>query len=422
VVDRFTAVLVEEVRRFGGTIDKFTGDGIMALFGAPIALEDHAKRACHAAWAISRSVRSLAEQLRTTDGVDLHVRVGLNSGEVVVGRVGGGADLGLDPTALGHTVGLAQRMEALATAGSAYLTEHTARIVEGAFRLRDLGPMTVKGAREPLRVYELEGPAPPSSTPRRGGISRLVGRAAETAVLEDALAAAGEGRAQVVGVVGEPGIGKSRLCDDFVASAIARGLTVRRATGVSHGLQVPLLPILAFFRDYFGITDTTSPSGARERISDRLLGLDPGFAGDLQLMFDLLEVPDPDRPLGTIAAEARMRRIFEVVRRITARRSERELIVFLFEDLHWFDPKSAEFLAALVSGFPVTRTLVITNFRPEFSADCMRHSYYRQVPLLPLTASAVTDLVAELAGDDPSLSPLPGYLLERTGGNPFFVE
>ena len=230
IVDRFVNVLADEVRRFGGTVDKFTGDGIMALFGAPLAQEDHARRACHAAWEIARAIRRYAEELRRSEGVDLHVRVGLDSGEVVVGRVG--TDLRVDPTALGHTVGMAQRMEALAVPGSAYLTQHTARLVEGWFRLRNLGPMTVKGAREPVGVFVLDGPAPPRSK-GRGAASRLVGRAAEMARLEEALTRAAEGHVQVVGVVGEPGVGKSRLCDEFARSVLARGITLRRSAGVS---------------------------------------------------------------------------------------------------------------------------------------------------------------------------------------------
>src|SRR5260370_4100227 len=159
IVDRFVKILVDGVRRFGGTVDKFTGDGIMALFGAPLAQEDHARRACHASWHVARAIRTYAEELRRSEGVVLHGRVGLSSGEAVVGRVG--EDLRIDPTALGHTVGLAQRMEALAIPDSAYLTQYTARLVEGGFRLRDLGPMTVKGAREPLGVFGLARPAPP---------------------------------------------------------------------------------------------------------------------------------------------------------------------------------------------------------------------------------------------------------------------
>ncbi len=419
IVDRFVNILAEGVRRFGGTVDKFTGDGIMALFGTPLAQEDHARRACHAAWHMARDIRTYAEELRESDGVDLHVRVGLNSGEAVVGRVGD--DLRIDPTALGHTVGLAQRMEALAVPGSVCLTQHTARLVEGWFRLRDLGPMTVKGAREPLGVFVLEGPAPPR--PREGrATSRLVGRASEMARLEEALSRAAEGHAQVVGVVGEPGVGKSRLCDEFARSVLARGITVRRAAGVSHGGEVPLLPILALLRDYFGVSEGDSPIQTRERITDRLLALDPGFVDDLPLFFDFLEVPDPERPVPRLAAEVRMRRVSEVIRRITARRSEREMLILLFEDLHWFDPQSEAFLERLIENFPGSRTLLLTNFRPEFSATWMRHSYYQQLSLAPLSTEAVGELLRDRLGDDPSLAPLPEYLVERTGGNPFFVE
>jgi len=298
---------------------------------------------------VARAIRTYAEELRRSEGVDLHVRVGLSSGEVVVGRVG--EDLRIDPTALGHTVGMAQRMEALAAPGSAYLTQHTARLVEGWFRLRDLGPMTVKGAREPVGVFVLEGPAPPRS---RGGraTSRLVGRASEMARLEEALTRAAEGRAQVVGVVGEPGVGKSRLCDEFARSVLARGVTLRRGAGVSHGREVPLLPMLALLRDYFGITDADGPSQARERISDRVLGLGSDLRDDLRLLFDFLEVPDPERPAARLGAEAGLERVFEVLRRVTARRSERELLVLVIEDLHWFDPQSEAFLERLIENFP----------------------------------------------------------------------
>jgi adenylate cyclase len=419
IVDRFVNILADGVRRFGGTADEFTGDGIMALFGAPRAQEDHARRACHAAWHLGRDIRAYAEELRRLEGVDLHVRIGLNSGEVVVGQMG--EDLHFGPSALGHTVSLAQRMEALALPGTAYLTEHTARLVEGWFRLRDLGPMTVKGAREPLGVFVLEGPAPPRSKGGRG-TSRMVGRASEMARLEEALNRAAEGRAQVVGVVGEAGVGKSRLCEEFVRSVLARGIAVWRTAGVSHGREVPLLPILAYFRDYFGITEAISPSQARERISDRLLGLDPDFHGDLPLFFDFLEVPDPERPAPQMAGEVRMRRIYEVVRRVIARRSERELAVLVWEDLHWFDQQSEAFLERLIENFPGSRTLVVTNFRPEFSAAWMRHSYYQQLSLAPLSAEEAREMLWDLLGDDASLASLPAYLVERTGGNPFFVE
>jgi class 3 adenylate cyclase len=190
IMGRFVQILAAGIRRSGGTVDQFTGDGIMALFGAPVAQEDHARRACHAAWHLTKAVATYAEDLRNSLGVDFHVRLGLNSGEVVLYRVG--SNVRFDPTALGHTVGLAQRMEALAEPGRVYLTEHTARLVKGWFRLVDLGPMTVKDAREPLQVFLLDGPRPSPTTvgsDRTLGRSPLVGRQRELAALEDALAA-----------------------------------------------------------------------------------------------------------------------------------------------------------------------------------------------------------------------------------------
>ncbi len=423
IMGRFVDIVAGGVRRFGGTVDKFTGDGIMALFGAPLAQDDHARRACHAARHITQAIASYTDELHRDQDVDLKVRVGLNSGEVVTGRVGD--DVMLDPTALGHAVGLAQRMEAMAQPGRVYLTEHTARLVEGWFRLEDLGPRTVKGARRPLGVYVLGGSFPLSPAARAAttlGASRLVGRERELAALEDDLAGAIEGRTQVVGVVGDAGMGKSRLCEEFIASAAARGITVRRTTGVSHGRAVALLPILSLMRDYFSITDTDTATEARDKVTARLLALDPALDEILPLILDFLEVPDPDRPAPGLAPEVRMRRILNALHRLTTRRSEREVLVLLVEDLHWFDPQSDAFLERLIESFPGSRTLVVTNFRPEFSARWMRHSYYRQVPLAPLSDKAVGELLSGLVGADASLAPLRGFVLERTGGNPFFVE
>jgi class 3 adenylate cyclase/tetratricopeptide (TPR) repeat protein len=419
IMGRFVSILAEGVRRFGGTVDKFTGDGIMALFGAPVAQEDHARRACHAAWRLTRAIGEHSEELRKEHGVELAVRLGLNSGEVVVGPVGD------DVVALGHTVSLAQRMEAMAEPGRAYLTERTARLVEGWFQLEDLGPKSVRGAREALRVFVLGGPAPSAPTLRGGrtvGASPLVGRDRELAVLEDALAKAAEGHAQVVGEVGEAGVGKSRLCDEFARSAASRGMTVRRTAGVSHASGVPLVPILSLMRDYFEVSLTDNPGQAREKVRALLLDLDPALEDSLPLLYDFLEVPDPDRPAPKLAPEVRMRRIFEALRRITQRRSEREVLVLVAEDLHWFDPQSEAFLERIIESFPGSRTLVVTNFRPEFAAPWTRHSYYRQLPVAPLHDEAVGEMLAGLLGSDPSLAPLLGFVLDRTGGNPFFVE
>jgi class 3 adenylate cyclase/tetratricopeptide (TPR) repeat protein len=421
IMDQFFALLTDSVHRYDGTVDKFTGDGVMALFGAPVAYEDHARRAAHAALAVVDAVDGYATELRQTLGLAFHVRVGLNSGEVVVGRIGD--DARMEYTALGHTVGLAQRMESLAEPGTAYLSEHTGRLLGGGFRLRDLGPCVVKGASEPVRVHVLEGTAQ-----RRRGLSRwpgrapLVGRAQEMATLEAALAQAIDGHGQVVGVVGEPGVGKSRLCEEFARSVAERGVTVRRASGLSHARAIPLLPILELLRDIYGITDVDSPRTARERIAGRLLLLDPELASDLPLMFDFLEVPDPDRPAPRLSGEVRVRHILDIVRRVSRRRSEGEPLVLLLEDMHWFDAQSAAFVGEMIRLYPGTRTLVVANFRPEFSADWMRQSYYRQLPVTPLPGDAVGEILDRLLGTDPSLVTLVPHIVERTAGNPFFVE
>jgi class 3 adenylate cyclase/tetratricopeptide (TPR) repeat protein len=419
IMGRFVSILAEGVRKYGGTVDKFTGDGIMALFGAPVAQEDHARRACHAAWALTRAIGEYSDELRRTHDVELQVRLGLNSGEVVVGRVGD--DVTLDPTALGHTVGLAQRMEAMAEPGKAYLTEHTGRLVDGWFEVNDLGPRSVKGASAPLRVFALDGPLVQPGRPAVGA-APLVGRHREMAALDDALALATEGQAQVVGVVGEAGVGKSRLCEEFGRRAAERGAAVRRTTGVSHGRDVPLLPILSLLRGYFGVVDSDGPGEARDKITAGLLSLDGGLDDALPLLFDFLEVADPDRPAPRLSPVVRMDRLFSTFRQMTARRSERGVLVIIAEDLHWFDPQSENFLERLIESFPGTRTLVVTNFRPEFSAPWTRHSYYRQVPLAPLRGAAVGELLGGLLGVDLSLAPLLDFVRERTGGNPFFME
>src|SRR5437870_5828610 len=256
VMDRFFAILAEGVHRFEGTVNQYTGDGIMALFGAPVAHEDHARRACYAALHLADALRRYADELRLGRGLNFSVRMGLNSGEVVVGKIGD--DLRMDYTAQGQVVGLAQRMEQLAAADRVCLTEHTARLVEGYFRLRDLGGLAVKGAGAPLRVFELEGAGALRTrldASRARGFTRFVGRVDEMAALEAALARARDGEGQVVGVVGEAGIGKSRLCHEFLERCRARGLATYEAYGVAHGKAIPFLPLLQLPRNVFGITE-----------------------------------------------------------------------------------------------------------------------------------------------------------------------
>jgi class 3 adenylate cyclase/tetratricopeptide (TPR) repeat protein len=423
ILDRFFQLLADGVHRFEGTVNQYTGDGIMALFGAPIAHEDHAQRACWAALHLRDELRRYSQELRREHGLDFAVRIGLNSGEVVVGRIGD--DLRMDYTAQGHTVGLAARMEQLAEAGKIYVTEHTAALVAGLFRLEDLGRFSVKGAHEALRVHELSGIGPLRSrleVARARGFSSFVGREQETAALEAALARALGGNGQVVGVVAEPGVGKSRLCYEFAARCRARGLPVDQAHGVAHGKGIPFLPVLEYLRGLFGITDHDGEQAAREKIAGKLLLLDPEFAASLPLLFDFLGVPDPERPAPRMDPEARQRQLFAAMKRLTHARSRREPGLTVLEDLHWIDGGSEAFLENFVDAVAGTRTLVVVNFRPEYHATWMQRSYYQQLPLLPLGPEASAALLRHLLGADPSLRDLPERIGRRTGGNPFFIE
>ena len=288
ILDRFFAILTEGVHRFEGTVNQYTGDGIMALFGAPIAHEDHAQRACYAALHLRDEIARYATEVKREHGVGFSTRMGINSGDVVVGTIGD--DLRMDYTAQGHTVGLAQRMEALAAPDSCYLTAATAALVGGYFALDDLGEFRVKGVADPVRVHRLAGVGASRTRfdiARARGLSRFVGRAADLRTLEDALEQTAAGNGQVVGVVAEAGTGKSRLCFEFLERCRARGMRVYEGRAVAHGRNIPFLPILEVFRAYFGITGEDDDRSAREKIAGRMVLLDHGFADALPLALRL---------------------------------------------------------------------------------------------------------------------------------------
>ena len=423
IMDRFFQLLAEGVHRFEGTVTQFTGDGVMALFGAPIAHEDHAQRACYAALHLQEALRRYAHELRLSRGLNFAVRMGLNSGEVVVGTIGD--DLRMDYTAQGHVVGLAARMEQIAEPGKVYVAEYTTRLVTGFFRLADLGPLTVKGVRDPLRVYELEGTGSLRTkldVSRSRGFTRFVGRADEMATLDAALARALEGYGQVVGIVAEPGVGKSRLCYEFAERCRARGLSVYDAHCVAYGKMIPFLPILEIMRGYFGITEQDGDRVAREKIAGRLLLLDRELAEALPLFFDFLGVADPAEPPPRMDPEARQHQLFAAIRRLVQASSQRDPGIVLAEDLHWADGGSDAFFANHVDAVPGTRALLLVNFRPEYHASWMQKSYYQQLPLVPLGADAIAEMLRDLLGADPSLAGLADRIRARTGGNPFFIE
>ncbi|MGH8455075.1 MAG: ATP-binding protein, partial [Nevskiales bacterium] len=423
ILDRFFGILTSGIHRFEGTVNQYTGDGVMALFGAPIAHEDHALRACHAALAVMTELRRFGDDLRLAHGLNLSMRIGLNSGEVVVGKIGD--DLRMDYTAQGHTVGLAARMEQIAEPGRIYLTRYTATQVEGYFRLRDLGEMNIKGAREPLHVYELEGVGALQTrldVSRSRGLSRFIGRERESALLNEALALAREGKGQVAGVIGNAGIGKSRLCYEFTERCRAQGIAVHRATGVTYGSALPFFPILTLMRSYFGVADNDPPAEVRRKAAGTLLMLDAGLKDALPLVFDFMGVAEARAGHATdLPPDLQQQRLLEILGLLCKSEADRPTVIVV-EDLHWVDPASETFLARMVELTPDSSTLLLFNYRPEFLADWLTGHVDSEIALSALSAAELTQLTAELLGRGEGMAELGARVRERAGGNPFFVE
>jgi class 3 adenylate cyclase/tetratricopeptide (TPR) repeat protein len=422
ILDRFFQILSEGVHRFEGTVNQYTGDGIMALFGAPIAHEDHAQRACYAALHLRDGLRGYADELRVERGVSFSVRMGLNSGEVIVGKIGD--DLRMDYTAQGRTVGLAARMEQLAEPGKILVTEDTAKLATGYVRLRDLGPAKVKGTRQALHLFELEGIGEIRTrldVSRARGLSGFVGREKEMGRLDDALAPCRERRGRIVGLVGDAGLGKSRLCHEFVRRCRAQGVVVHEAQAVAHGKLVPFLPMLDLLRACIGIEARESAQTARNKVAGALALLDAKLLSALPLVLDLLGVPGPGTPAAHLDPDARQQQILAVLPRLLLDTTVGPTILLL-EDLHWLDGGSEALLAALVDAVPESNTLLLVNFRPEYRAKWMADAAYEEVRLQPLGDELTRDLLRHLLGSDSSLANLTERIAQRALGNPFFIE
>jgi len=421
VLDGFFHVLNEGVHRFEGTVNQYTGDGIMALFGAPIAHEDHAERACHAALHLRERLRAFGAQLERSRGLGFAVRMGLNSGEVVVGRIGD--DLRMDYTAQGHTVGLAQRVEQLAAPNTACVAQATAALVADYFDLRELGDFALKGVSEPVRVYELAGLRRERSridvVLARSG-ARFVGRRTELGQLEQMLDEALAGHGQVVGVVGEPGVGKTRLCIELVRQCAARGAVLAQAHCPAYAASVALLPIRELLRSLFGVHEAEPSEASRKKVRRALLQLHRGFVDALPLVFDLLEIGDGTQT--PPADEQRRGELAAFLRRLVQAQSAAAPLVLFVDDLHCINPAGDALLGELVEALGWTRTLLLVNFRPEHRSEWMRASYYRELSLSGLPDDAVDELLRRLIGDEDATAALRQLIRERAGGNPFFAE
>jgi class 3 adenylate cyclase len=399
------------VQRYGGTVDKFTGDGIMAVFGAPVALEDHAVRACLAALGVQEEAKRLAVDVRERDGVELQLRVGLNSGEVIAGEIGSGP---FGYTAVGEQVGMAQRMESVAPPGGVMLSPSTARLVEGAATLTNPELVQIKGADEPVPGRRLLGMAERAAVAR--GESNLVGRRWELSAVESLLARAVDGHGALVTVVGSPGIGKSRLVREVAVIAARREVEVFTAYCESHATDIPFHVVARLLRAATGVSDLDSQA-ARERVRSRVPDADPE---DLLLFDDLLGIADPDVALPTIDPDARRRRLTALVN--AASLARHTPAVYVIEDAHWIDEVSESMLAEFLRVIPQTPSLVLVTYRPEYRGALSRVPGAQTIALAPLSDSETATLVAELLGSDPSVGGVITTITEKAAGNPFFAE
>jgi class 3 adenylate cyclase len=408
LVDRAAKV----VGRHGGTVDKFTGDGIMAVFGAPVALEDHAMRACRAALEIHDAVADIAEQVAARDGVPLRLRVGLNSGQVIAGEIGSGA---AGYTAIGEQVGLAQRMESVAPPGGVVLSMSTARLVDGAAELGEPQWVRIKGSSEPVEVRRLLAVGERRGLGGRGD-SPMVGRDWELAAVRGLLEQAIAGRGGVLGVVGPAGIGKTRLAREVSAMAADRGVEVVVAICESHTGQVPFRLVSRLLRAVFGATDL-DPEAARAHLRAQLPDADDE---DLLLLEDLVGIADPAIEAPRIDPDARRRRLTALINAASLARTHP--VLFVVEDVHWIDAVSESMIADFLRVVPRTSTLFLTTYRPEYRGALAVGSQGHTVALSALSDSDTASLVAGLLGSDLSVARLAADIAERTAGNPFFAE
>ena len=423
ILDPVLAHMMDAVHRYEGTVNQVMGDGIMALFGAPIAHEDHAVRACYAALRMQESVNRYAEEAWRAHGVTVQIRVGLNSGEVVVRAIGN--DLHMDYTAVGETTHLAARMEQAARPGTVLIAPATFHLVEGFVAVKSLGRVPVKGRSEPVEVYELSGIGPARSrlqAAARRGLTRFVGRDTEIEVLRRSLERAGAGHGQAVAIVGEAGLGKSRLVWEFTRSPRTHGWLVLETGSVSYGTTTPYLPVIELLKTYLSIQEHDDHREIRERVAGKLVTLDRTLEPLLTPLLALLDVPVDDAAWGALDPPQRRQRTLEAVKRLLLRESQVQPLLLLFEDLHWIDSESQALLDGLIESLPTARILLVVSYRPEYQHAWGSKTYYTQLRIDPFPPESAEELLTALLGQDESLETLKRVLIERTQGNPFFLE
>jgi class 3 adenylate cyclase/tetratricopeptide (TPR) repeat protein len=423
ILDPVLERMMEAVHRYEGTVNQVMGDGIMALFGAPLAHEDHAVRACYAALQIQEAIQGYADQVFRVYGVPLQIRVGLNSGEVVVRSIS--TDLHMDYSAIGQTTHLAARMEQAARPGAILLTPDTLRLVEGYVQIKALGPVPIKGLDDPVEVYELIGSGTARSRLQAAtarGLTKFVGRDAELDTLRRTLAQAGSGHGQIVALVGEPGVGKSRLVWELTHSHRTQGWLVLASGSVSYGKATSYLPVIDLLRSYCGIEARDDHRRMRQKVLGKVLDLERVLEPALPAFLALLDVPVEDPGWDALDPPQRRQRTLDACKRLLLRESQEQPLLLVCEDLHWVDTETQALLDSLVESVPTARLLLLVNYRPEYAHNWGSKTYYSQLRLDPLPTTSAAELLDALLGSDASVETLKTLLIERTEGNPFFLE
>jgi class 3 adenylate cyclase/tetratricopeptide (TPR) repeat protein len=423
IVDPALKLMMEAVQRYGGYVAQSTGDGIFALFGAPVAQEDHPQRALLAAFRMQEELKLYSDRIRADGRLPIQARVGVNTGEVVVRSIPTGEGR-TEYAPVGHSTGIAARMQALAPVGSIAATEAIRKLCEGYFLFKSLGPTKVKGVSEPINVYEVTGLGPLRTRLQRAaarGYTRFVGRDREMETLRHVAELAKAGHGQIVAVMAEPGVGKSRLFNEFKVK-YQSGWMVLDALSVSHDKASAYLPVIDLLHGYLRITVDDDQRTRREKVNGRIVTLDPSLEDTRPYLFGLLGLVEGDDPWAAMDARVKRQRTLEAVKRILLRESLNQPLMVVFEDLHWIDEETQAFLNLLADSIGTAKLLLMVNYRPEYSHQWSSKTYYTQLRLDPLGKASAEEMLRSSLGDSAELARLRQLIIEKTEGNPLFVE
>jgi class 3 adenylate cyclase/tetratricopeptide (TPR) repeat protein len=414
--------MLEAVHRYEGTVHRVLDDGVIAFFGVPLAQEDHALRACYAALAMQDALRQYIAVYHTLP-IPLQMHIGLSAGEMVVRAIGD--KLHPDYAAIGQTTHLATQIAYLAPPGNIWLTKATLRLVEGFVQVNSLGEVLFQGLATPMELFTLVGTNPLRRRLQAiaaRNLTRFVGRQTELDILQQALSRARVGHGQIVAIISDPGLGKTRLCYEFLQSLHTQGWCVLESTAMSYGKAIPYFPIIELLKTYFQIEDRATEHGIRERITHKLRTLDSVLQPTLPALLTLFNVPSEEPVWQSLDPTQRRQRILEACKRLLLQESQIQPVLVVLENLQWIDAETQAFLDSLLESLPTARMLLLVNYRPEYQHSWGSKTYYTQIRLDSLNPAQVEEFLYALLGNDPSLVPLKRLLLERTEGNPFFLE